>query len=386
MKMKAFAIVGLIFACCFSEASAQELFKAPEGVKTRWASPENWEAAKGQGARAFGGRKGSANFPLAQGEEKILAEIKGTSGIIRRIWVTISDRSPEMLRGLRLEMYWDESSTPAVSVPLGDFFGMGLGQMVAFESTFFSSPEGRSFNCYIPMPFKNAALVKVVNESEKDLPMFFYDIDFTVGDQLSEEDLYFHAYFNRQNPTTLKKDYEFLPSVKGKGRFLGVNMGIKANTEDYLDTWWGEGEVKIFLDGDEEYPTLAGTGTEDYIGTGWELGAYAHLYQGCPIADHENMEFAFYRYHKPDPVYFYEDIRASIQQIGFAKNEKLERLGTVEGEIQEAGHGQGKVDFSKPRTFLLFERQDDYSSCAYFYLDKPENGLPALIPFNERIQ
>src|SRR4029079_5990915 len=108
-----------------------------------------------------------------------------------------------------------------------------------------------------------------------------------------------HAHFRRENPTTLQQDYELLPLVRGKGRFLGVNVGVQADKERYGTTWWGEGEVKVYLDGDTDLPTLCGTGTEDYIGTAWGQGRFAHLYQGCPVADGEAMAYCFYRYHIP---------------------------------------------------------------------------------------
>src|ERR1051325_11149580 len=121
----------------------------PSNIETRWASPENPSGEKGQAGKANGGRKGSPSFRLAAGEQRVLAEVAGTSGTVRRIWATINDLSPTMLRGLRLDFYWDEAKTPAVSAPFGDFFGMGLGQSATFESAFFASPQGRSFVCHI---------------------------------------------------------------------------------------------------------------------------------------------------------------------------------------------------------------------------------------------
>ncbi len=367
-------------------ANGQELYRVPENVQTRWISPENWGGDKGEGGKVNGGRKGSPNFRLQAGEEKILAEVTGTSGVVRRIWMTIYDRSPEMLRGFRIQMFWDGAEKPAVDAPLGDFFGIGLGRMAPFESVFFSSPEGKSFNCSIPMPFKKSMLIKLINETDLDQSMVFFDIDYTIGDELTEEDLYFHAFYNHQRQTSFQKDYEFLPKLEGKGRFLGVNIGVDVNKEEYLSSWWGEGEVKFYLDGDDKYPTLAGTGTEDYIGTAWFLGGYSHFYQGCPIADHNEMEFAFYRYHVNDPVYFHEDIRATIQQIGFANEENYKLLSKLKGDVFVAAEGMNKVDFSQQRTWLLFERSDDYSSCAYFYLDKPSTDLPELMPVKERVR
>ena len=225
-----------------------ELFHhPPETLKTRWASPENPPAAPGAAATANAGRKGMPCLPLAAGESLTLAtEPAGVSGTIRRLWVTISDRSPAMLRGLRLDFFWDGADTPAVSAPFGDFFGVGLGRTAAFESALFASPEGRSFLCLVPMPFQSGMRLVVTNETEIDLPMLFYDVNYTIGDTHGPETLYFHAHWRRENPTTLQRDYEFLPRITGRGRFLGVNFGVQADTERYGRTWWGEGEVEVF--------------------------------------------------------------------------------------------------------------------------------------------
>ena len=116
--------------------------------------------------------------------------------------------------------------------------------------------------------------------------------------------------------TTLQKDYEFLPKVEGRGRFLGVSVGMIADTKQYFKSWWGEGEAKYYIDGDTNNPTLSGTGTEDYIGSAWGQARFINMYQGCPVADHNNMHYSFYRFHVPDPVYFNKDIRVTMQQIG----------------------------------------------------------------------
>jgi hypothetical protein len=214
--------------------------------------------------------KGNAFEELKSGKSKTLLEIQG-AGIIQRMWFTVRDRSPEMIRSLRLRMYWDGESKPAVDVPFGDFFGFGLSQVVKFETALFSNPEGRSFNCMIPMPFRKGARVVITNESPKNIAEVFFDIDFVTMERLDDDALYFHAYWTRQKSPELGKDFEFLPVIKGKGRFLGVNFGVNADTS-YGSTWWGEGEVKMYIDNDREYPTFNGTGTEDYIGTAWGQG------------------------------------------------------------------------------------------------------------------
>ena len=366
--------------------SEKPLFEVPDGIQTRWASPENWDGEKGAGGQFKNGRKGSPCFRLPPGESRILAHAENTSGTIRRIWMTLDDRTPAMLRGMRIDMFWDGADQPAVSAPLGDFFGQGLGRNATFESALFSNPEGRSFNCCIPMPFRTGMKIIVTNESEVHLEMLFYDINYTLGDQHDENAMYFHAHWRRERPTTLLKDYEFLPKVEGKGRFIGVNCGVIADTEQYFKSWWGEGEAKIFLDGDEEFPTLCGTGTEDYIGTGWGQEQYAHLYQGCHLADAESYQYAFYRFHIPDPVYFYQDIRVTMHQIGCWGPDIIEQTQQAGREL--LGTDGRPVDLQKElasKSFGLFEREDDWSSCAYFYLDRPTNGLPALASVEDRI-
>lgn len=237
------------------------LYTLPKNIQTRWASPENWDGAKGAAGQALNGRKGSPCFAMKAGEQKVLAQAENTSGTVRRIWITINDRSPRMLRGLRLDMFWDGADRPAVSAPLGDFFGQGLGRCVAFQSALFSNPEGRSFNCCVPMPFCTGMKIVVTNESGTDLRMFYFDVNYTLGDEHGPDTLYLHAHWRRERPTTLKRDYEFLPQVSGRGRFLGVNVGVTADKETYVNSWWGEGECKIYLDGDREFPTLCGGGT-----------------------------------------------------------------------------------------------------------------------------
>ena len=227
-----------------------KLFKFEEGVVSRWASYENPDGAKGAGGTVRNGRKGAPWFTLNPGESRVLAHAENTSGVIRRIWITINDQTPETLRGLKLEMFWDGCDKPAVSVPFGDFFCVGLGKVATFKNALFSNPEGRNFSTYIPMPFKTGMKITVTNESSVLIKHFYYDIDYTLGDKFTEDTLYFHAYFNRENLTNLKKDFELLPYVEGKGRYLGTNMGVRCNTKLYSDTWWGEGEFKAYIDGD----------------------------------------------------------------------------------------------------------------------------------------
>jgi hypothetical protein len=346
-------------------------------VQTVWFSQENPKGEKGTGGKANHGRKGRPSTSLAAGESILLARLPETvSGTVRRIWLTIDDRSPKMLRGMILEAWWDQADEPAIRAPLGEFFGQMCGQMVKFESVFFSAPEARSFCCILPMPFRTGMRLRLTNTTDTDLALLFYDVNVTIGEEHGEGTGYIHAIARRENPTTLRQDYELLPRVTGRGRFLGVHIGVAVDTRQYGKTWWGEGEVKFYVDGDIEYPTLCGTGTEDYIGTGWGQGSYYEPFQGSPLADGEASRYGFYRWHVPDPVYFHESLRVTIQQIGHTMNAERNRLREYAAEnnipIYAAGPEElTPADLSDKPEGTLFERQDDWSSVAFYLLDRP---------------
>lgn len=391
-------ILMLLCAACLltlTRATAQtKLYEFDNNhLSSRWASPENNSAKKGAAGVENSGAKGRAFSFINAGETKPLLDVQGT-GVINRIWITVDDRTPEMLRSLRFEIYWDNETKPAVSVPFGDFFGVGLGKTTTFENALFSSPEGRSFECFIPMPFKKAAKIVVVNESATRLDHIFYDVDFEYLKTWQPDFLYFHAYWHRDTATTLAKDFELLPHVTGKGRYVGANIGINSNPI-YGNAWWGEGEVKMYLDGDEKLPTIAGTGTEDYIGTGWGQGRFVNNYAGCLLADKDLRQWAYYRYHVPDPVLFGQECRVTLQQIGgddFATVATMQKAGVPLIPVTVDNDGN-LVNFYKSdsivqlatssltKGWVNFYRVDDVSATSYFYLDKPSSNLPALQSF-----
>lgn len=342
------------------------------------------------------GAKGHPSNGIEPGETKVLLHVTGP-GIVNRVWATIIDRSPEMLRSLRLEIFWDGETKPAVSVPFGDFFGIGLGQTAKFHNSLFANPEGRSFLSFIPMPFRKEAKIQIINESGKRLSHLFFDINFQKIDKWNSSYLYFHSYWSRDTATTLAKDFELLPRIRGKGRFLGVNIGLNANPV-YENYWWGEGEVKMYIDGDKDYPTLVGTGAEDYIGTAWGQGEFFNDYSGCLIANKDSIAWAFYRYHIPDPVYFKNDIKVTIQQMGgnrkdlvvALQNKGVAMLPVAIDDLKKIHplYQKGKVVKldapGLPDGFSNFYRSDDISATSYFYLDKPSSDLPLLQPMNIR--
>lgn len=371
--------------------SGQELYSMPKEGSSSWISFENISGSKGMGGIENDGAKGHAFDKLPAGQSVKLVDISGM-GTIKRMWMTFSDRSPEMLRSLRIDMFWDGSEKPAVSVPVGDFFGIGIGRRLPFESALFSDPEGRSFNCVIPMPFKKSARITLTNESGKDLVALFYDVDLLMEPH-GEDMLYFHAYWSRANPTVLAEDFKILPEIEGKGRYLGSNIGVLTHNR-YPESWFGEGEVKIYLDGDTKFPSLVGSGTEDYIGTAYGQGPFAHQFQGSPVASAETGEYAFYRYHIPDPIYFRQNISVHIQQIGGAMKDVVRSflkngdslfpvsLHNDDGFIMlfDKDHARSLDDPGLPDGWVNFYRKDDVSATAYFYLDKPWNSLPPLPP------
>jgi len=366
------------------------MFTYDDNIEPRWVSFENMTGEKGRGGMENGGAKGHACDSITAGSAKTLLNMEGP-GIINRIWVTISDRSPKMLRSLIINMYWDNEEKPAVSVPFGDFFGVGLGKTAVYENELFANPEGRSFNCFIQMPFKKSARIVLVNESDADLAMVFYDIDLQLLKNWSEEYLYFHGFWHRDTLTTLGKDFEIMPKINGRGRFLGSNVCVNANPA-YKNCWWGEGEVKIYMNGDLEFPTLVGTGTEDYIGTAWGQGSFYNRYTGCLIADEKNLQWSFYRFHIPDPVYFKTDCRVTIQQIGGntkdiviglqGQNVDLIPITVHEApnmiQIHKKDSAVNLENPDLPNAWTNFYRSDDFASTAYYYLDSPHNELPEI--------
>lgn len=377
------------------------LFEKPRQVQTRWASFENPKAEPSRGGMENNGAKGRPFEHFNAGQTKTLLDVTG-SGLVTRIWITIPDRSPEILRSVRIDMYWDNAAKPAVSCPLGDFFGIALGRRTAFECAFFSDPEGRSFNCFIPMPFRKAAKITLTNEAAKDLTHLFYDVDFLLNVEHTPETLYFHAHWRRESPNELGKEFTILPYVHGNGRFLGCNLGVIANTA-YEKTWWGEGEVKFWF-GKDDYPTLCGTGTEDYIGTGWGQGIYIHRTQGSVISDWEQRHWCFYRYHVDDPVFFDGGCKVAIQSLGGAPKKEVNELMKKGAPLIPVAIDHNKThiepalfnltgrkqpvnleDADIPEGWCNFWRQDDWSATAYFYLDSAEGAFPPIPPAAERV-
>ena len=391
--------LALLMATPIAAQDADDLYRYRANERTQWVSPENPTGAKGAGARENKGAKGHAFETIAIGRSHVLADIKG-AGTIDRMWMTIEDRSPEALRGLKLEMFWDGAATPAVSVPLGDFFLHGAGEMVPMETALFASPEGRSFVSYVPMPFRTGARLVVTNESLKPVNLIFFDINYRALPRQPGDALYFHAWWSRDRATKLGQDFRILPRIEGRGRFIGASVTVLTNPV-YEKTWWGEGEVKIALDDDRrDSPSLVGTGAEDYIGTAWGQGAYINRFQGAPIATWDGEgRWTFYRFHVPDPVWFHRDIEVSLQQIGGARKAIVLGLlnkgapmipvtidpGSRNNFQKLLESGKKLSDPSLPDGHTNYYRSDDVAAVAYFYLDRPSGVLPPIAAPAERM-
>lgn len=380
-----------VFLCCKQPTTtSNELYSYDPNAQTKWISFENPDGEKGMGGAENNRAKGHACDDIPAHTGITLMDYKG-AGIIQRIWLTINDRSAIMCRSLVLNMYWDGNTKPAVSAPLGDFFGLGFERKNAFENELFTSGEGRSFVSFISMPFKTGARIEIKNESDKNLDMIFYDIDIQALNTWPENALYFHGYWHRDTATGLAKDFEIVPTVIGKGKYLGANISVIDN-RIYKDAWWGEGEVKIYLDGDDTLATIVGTGTEDYIGTAWGQGVFQTRYSGCLTGDTVKRQWAFYRYHIPDPVYFHQNCLVTIQQIGGNTKAKVmelqdEKIPLIPVTIHQAPileriYTPGKIKDLKTTDlkdgWVNFYRSDDYAAMAYFYLDKASSNLPPL--------
>jgi hypothetical protein len=341
----------------------------------RSVSFENPSGARGAGGTAHGGRKGAPLRRVAAGERVVLADLEGP-GTLRHWWMALLPGPPEALRALGLEVFYDGAREPSVAVPCLDFFASPHGRPVAFDSALVSVHEGRGFNAYFPMPFRRHVRVELVNASAREIPLY-YQIDYTLERRLPDDVGYLHASFRRENPTRLREDFTIAAGLRGPGRFLGCSVGVRV-----LDpgAWYGEGEVKIWRDGDGERPTWCGTGLEDYVGSAWGMGPHAAHHAGAPLvvrdpAGGANPAFVgFYRWHLADPIVFASELRVAIQQIGFAafgdgQQAEFERYART-----NPAAGAGWIHRPRPGVLAygIAERVDDYCATAFVYCREPQ--------------
>jgi hypothetical protein len=340
-------------------------------AESRSISAENFTGEKGKGgmatqgagaiaARELGhGWKVSPCIDVPGGATVTLADIEDT-GAIQQMWFTVN---PKYWRALILRIYWDGEATPSVEVPLGDFFCMGWCERANVQSLPVAVNPAGGFNCYWEMPFRSRARITLENLIPDPIGGFFYQINYTLT-EVEADRAYFHAQFRRQNPLPYKQVYTILDGVAGQGHYVGVYMAWGVNN----NLWWGEGEVKFYIDGDDDYPTICGTGTEDYFGGAWgfdvdnRYAAFSSPFSGMPQVIRPdggvnilNTRFGLYRWHIMDPIRFKQDLRVTIQALGWRMS--------LEG---------------KPRYLAL---QDDIASTAFWYQVEPHATFPTLPDF-----
>ena len=312
------------------------------GLTSRSISFENPTGDPGKGGMAASrlgvGRKGRPAVTVKTGETVQLCDIEGP-GIIRRIWAT-TDNKPVNLRSLVIRAWYDGQAHPSIECPLGDFMGFAHGKPMPYCSAVHSVGSIAGMNIWLPMPFAKEVKMTLTNEGEKDA-VLFYQIEYTIGDKLPKDVGRLHVLFRRENPTTLKQDFELLPQRNNKGRFIGSVMGVR---NLHPKQWWGEGEFKVYMDGDKEFPTICGTGSEDYIGLSWGIQQTPFMYNGCSLD--QNNFVSMYRWHLPDPVAWQKQGRVTIQQIAYTDG--------------------------------LSETQDDWSAATFWYEPLPSAPLPKM--------
>lgn len=279
-----------------------------------------WEGPQPCARELGAGWKVRPCIKLPKSSVTTLMDFDGPAAITH-IWLTFEER---FMRDLILRIYWDNEDTPSVESPLGDFFCCAFRKGLRITSIPINVNPTRGMNSYFPMPFRKHAKITVENRNPADdLRGFYYAIS---GEKrkVADDEAYFHAKFNRTNPLKYGDDYVILDGVKGKGHYVGTQIGWQQNNSG----WWGEGEVKAFIDGDKEYPTYVGTGTEDYFGGAWCFdGNYSAPFLGYqdlmtleknPLpTNHIGNRHSMYRFHIADPIRFEKDFKITIQAIGW---------------------------------------------------------------------
>ena len=300
-------------------------------AKTRSISPENITGEPGKGGMATldqGNAKNAARdlgqgwkvnpyIHIEPGKTVTLAEIN-SSGAIQHIWMTPTGN----WRYSILRFYWDDETTPSVEVPVGDFFGMGWGEYAQMNSLAVTVNPGSAFNCYWSMPFRKKCKITMENINTERMTLY-YQVDYTLT-QVPEDAAYFHAQFRRNNPVK-GAEFTMIDGIKGKGQYVGTYMAWGVNNNG----WWGEGEIKFFMDGDNKFPTICGTGTEDYFCGSYNFDnkgkyqefstPYAGLHQVIrPDGLYKSQQrFGLYRWHIMDPVRFEKELKITIQDLGW---------------------------------------------------------------------
>jgi len=334
-------------------------------VKTRSISPENFTGEPGKGGMC----------PLEEGSAQVAARDLGTGwkvnpyikiepkttfeianidgeGMIRHIWLTPTKR----WRNTILRIYWDGQENPSVECPVGDFFCMGWNEYAQISTLPVCVNPGSAFNCYWTMPFKKNCRMTLENIAEETVTIY-YQIDYSL-EELPDEIAYFHAQFRRVNPLPYKEVYTIVDGIEGKGQYVGTYMAWGVNNTG----WWGEGEIKFYMDDDTDYPTICGTGTEDYFCGSYNFedpkthdryASFTTPYSGIQVVDMDNLyrsqkRFGLYRFHVTDPIYFDKKLKVTIQALGWREGKRYLPL------------------------------QDDIASVAFWYQTLPTVKFPEL--------
>jgi hypothetical protein len=380
MLLKNFFVFGLLVCICSSAFAQDDSYNGLDNnmsnlyrvarAKSFSISPENPTGEKGKGGMATQGNASSAARDLGQGwkvnpfiiiepgKTFTLAEING-QGAIQHIWMTPTGN----WRFSIIRMYWDDEATASVETPVGDFFAMGWGKYAQISSLPVCVNPGSAFNCYWTMPFRKKA--RITMENLDTAPMrLYYQIDYTLA-QVPKDAAYFHAQFRRVNPLPEKEVYTIVDNVKGRGHYVGTYMAWGVNSNG----WWGEGEIKFYMDGDQQFPTICGTGTEDYFCGSYnfenqekkQYQEFTTPYTGLaqvirPDGLYNSQQrFGLYRWHITDPVRFESDLRVTIQALGWRSGGRYLPL------------------------------RDDIASVAYWYQVEPHAPFPKL-PGKDRLE
>ena len=336
---------------------------APAAPGTEWVPPyarlQRYRSRKQGSYDVTGGNDDS--WPIKAGAEREIFNAAG-AGVISHIWFTIS-ASTLHLKELVLRAYWDGNAKPSIEVPIGDFFGLNLGDYVIFESQYLACSPGQSLNCYFSMPYRKGARLTVTNEGTRDVGAFYSNIDYLETDSLPDDALYFHAQYRQATPNTAQSlaggknldgatNYVYC-ETRGRGHLMGVTLGVIQLAEG----WMGEGDEMIYVD-DPSKPIITGTGTEDYFLGSWNFGGrmhaqeFAHHQYGAPLIQSPEKvggRYCLYRFHGDNPVTFNTYMKHSM----------------------EHGHANN--------------RADNYYSCAFWYQDQPYTNFPAMPPVAQRI-
>ena len=374
-SMKSRTVITFLAVCAVAGAGCEEredfdglamsLATLPRlsDAQTRSISPENFTGEKGRGgmategtganaARELGqGWKISPSVRIAAGQTFTLAEITGP-GAIQHIWMTPTGN----WRFSILRMYWDGETTPSVEVPVGDFFASGWGRYAQIDSLPVAVKPGSAFNSYWTLPFRTGARITMENIAPEAMTLY-YQIDYTLT-AIEDDAAYFHAQFRRVNPLPYKEVYTILDGVRGEGHYVGTHMSWGVNNNG----WWGEGEIKFYMDGDTDFATIVGTGTEDYFCGSYnfenrqtrQYQEFSTPYSGLPLVIRPDgvyqsqQRFSLYRWHVMDPIRFARDLRVTIQALGWMSGGRYLPL------------------------------RDDIASVAYWYQAEPHAAFPEL--------